>query len=186
MLRRLCHALVALGFAAIVSALPVERVAACSCVETNLVEAIGRADAAFVGSLLGQSGPAANEWRALGMHEWIWAVERTREALGSDRVGVAAWPDDGGNCGVAFAPGERWLVLADVRDGRLETNGCMPNHRMDGTDPDTEALVVDLVALTVEPGTAPDPPIPVPVLIAGAVSALLLLVGLVAFRHERA
>lgn len=170
------------------SAMPVARVAACSCATTELRDAIRQADAAFVGTLEGTEqtmpiGPAPFEEAS-----YTWAVERSRDPIDTASISIIAWPDDGAMCGVAFATDERWLVLAHLDEsGRLATNGCMANRRMDGADPQTEAAVEALLKETVVAGppeaTRLEVPTPILVVVAGAIA--LALVSVVAFRRDR-
>jgi len=186
-LRRSRGLLVVIGLAAGLAIAPTARVAACDCAMTELPQAIRDADAAFIGVLAGteQAVPAPVEG---GPPEiaWTWQVDRSRDPISADRITVTAWEDDGANCGVAFGVDERWLVIGDVADGRMQTNGCMRNQRLDGTDPDGEALIESLVTYSVTPVESPNSgaisvPMPVIVLIAGA--AAVALISFVAFRR---
>ena len=170
------------------SVVPVARVAACSCAMSELPDAIRQAEVAFVGTLQGTDqampiGPAPFEEAS-----WTWAVERSRDPIDTASIRVIAWPDDGANCGVAFAADERWLVLAHLDEsGRLATNGCMANRRMDGEDPDTEAAIEALLKETVVAGApeATDFEVPAPILVVFAGAIALALVSVVAFRRDR-
>ena len=179
---------VALGLVSGLLWVPTTRVAACDCAFTELPQAIAQADVAFVGTLVGAEPlPAAgapSEEIAL-----TWQLERSRDPIDAQVVTVEAWPDDGANCGVTFAADERWLVLGHLEEGRLATNGCVRNHRIDGTDPDSEATIEDLVAVPVagdgaaagESGFA----VPMPILAVLAGVAVVVAIGAVAFRRER-
>ena len=181
--------LVAIGLVAGLAVAPTARVAACDCAMTELAEAIRGAEVAFVGRLAGTAEvPAAGVGNDPAELSWTWNVERSRDPISADRISVAAWEDDGANCGVAFGADERWLVVAEVTEGRLETNGCMRNQRLNGTDPDGEAVIASLVTHSVgaQSATPPDSrsvPQPVIVLLAGA--AAVALVSIVAFRRDR-
>ncbi len=146
---------VAMGMAIAVST--PARVAACSCMEQTLAEAVRGADVAFVGTLAGtdQAIPAAMQ---PGMSEivWTWDVERSRDPTETAQLQLAAWPDDGANCGVSFGLGERWLVIAHQSEGRLSSSSCAMNQLMDGTQPDVEAQIVGMV--TVVPAAEPGEP----------------------------
>ena len=179
--------LVVIGLIAGIAVAPTARVAACDCALTELPEAIRDADAAFVGVLAGMhepellpipGGPA--------QVRWTWQVEWSRDPISADRMSVTAWQDDGANCGVAFAVGERWLVLGQVDEGVLRTNGCMRNQRIDGTDLEAETIIAALVTHSVAPTGAPtgggsSVPMPVVVLLVGA--AVLGIVSVAAFRR---
>jgi hypothetical protein len=154
---------------------------------TELPQAIREADAAFIGVLAGATEPEPAGPEGVAEIAWTWDVERSRDPISASRISVAAWQDDGANCGVTFAMGERWLILGEVVEGRMLTNGCMRNQRMDGTDPEGEELIESLVTHPVAPGAEPAGgggiafPLPVVVVLAGA--AALALVSLVAFRR---
>jgi hypothetical protein len=177
--------LVVIGLVAILAVAPTARVAACDCAMTELSQAIRDADVAFVGRLAGTDQPVAAP--AVGGPPeitWTWNVERSRDPISADRLSVMAWQDDGANCGVAFGADERWLVVGQVEEGRLQTNGCMSNQRMNGTDPDAEAIIDSLVTYAVRPAGEPADgglPMPVVVLLAGA--AALGVISVVAFRR---
>jgi hypothetical protein len=96
---------------AMVMAVPA-RVAACSCMEQTLADAVRGADVAFVGTLTGTDRPIPAAMQP-GMEEivWSWDVERSRDGTDGAQIQLVAWPDDGANCGVSFGLGERWLVI---------------------------------------------------------------------------
>lgn len=185
----LLRALAAVALVVGVSAVPVATVMACSCMETELPDAVRDADLAIVGTLVAQGGaePALGAPGGPAEIEFVWQVERSRDALDSDQVSLAAWEDDGANCGVRFASNERWLVLGYVEEGRLLTNGCMRNMRLDGSDPEGEAMVDSLVpvAVTASPATS-ELSIPFPLIVVGGAALLIGLIGLVAFRRGAA
>ena len=161
-------------------------VMACDCARTELPDAVRDADLAIVGTLVGRadSGPAV-EVALPPEYAWTWEVERSREPLDVAQVTVTAWEDDGANCGVMFGANERWLVLGYLEDGRMLTNGCMRNQRIDGTDPEGEAIIGSLLPVTVETSSSAhgELPIPLPVIVAGAAAVLIGLIGAVAFRR---
>lgn len=171
-------------------AIPTSRVAACSCAFTEMPQAIRDAEVAFVGTLVAIDEPIPPLGDpAMEEMAWTWDVERARDPMSADQASLNAWPDNGANCGVAFAVEQRWLVLGTVEDGRLTTNGCMRNHLMDGSDPDTEAIIDEMVTVGVgaTPGEAPaaESGLPLPLLVAGAGAAFLLIASAWAFRRAR-
>jgi hypothetical protein len=177
--------LVAIGLVAGLAVAPTARVAACDCAMTELSQAIRDAEVAFVGRLAGTDEPVAAP-AAGGPPQitWTWNVERARDPISADTVQVTAWQDDGANCGVAFGVDERWLVIALVEEGRLQTNGCMGNLRMNGIDPEAEAIIDSHVTYSVGPAAEAEGgglPMPVVVLLAGA--AALGVVSVLAFRR---
>jgi hypothetical protein len=179
-----------LGFAIALFAVPTARVAACSCAFSEMPQAIRDADLAFVGTLVATDAavPAPGN-PAMDEIEWTWNVERARQPITASRALLQAWPDNGGNCGVAFGIDERWLVLGHLEDGRMVTNGCMRNHRMDGSDPDTEAIIAEMVSVRVTPGSptsAGSPPaVPAPLLVAITAAAFVVVASVWAFRRAR-
>lgn len=182
---RIRHLLVAIGLVAGLAVAPAARVAACDCAMTELSQAIRDAEVAFVGRLAGTNEPAVAP-AAGGPPQitWTWNVERSRDPISADTISVTAWPDDGANCGVAFGVDERWLVMGQVEEGRLQTNGCMSNQRMNGNDPEAEAIIDSLVIYSVRPAGEPVDgglPMPVVVLLVGATA--LGVISVVAFRR---
>ena len=175
---------IALGLVAGLLWIPTARVAACDCAFTELPPAIAQADVAFVGTLAGTE-PIPDSGRPFEEAAYTWRVERSRDAIESEVVTVAAWPNDGANCGVSFAAGERWLVLGHVEDGRLATNGCIRNHRIDGADPASEATIAELVAIPVTGDGAGQSgfSVPMPMLAVLAGIGVVAAIGAVAFRR---
>ena len=156
---------------------------------TDLAEAIRGADVAFVGRLAGTAeAPAAPQAEGPAEISWTWNVERSRDPISADRISVSAWKDDGANCGVSFAVDERWLVIGETVEGRLQTNGCMRNQRVNGTDPDGEAVIASLVTHSVGAQGATSQPgisVPVPIIVLVGGAAAVALVSIVAFRRDR-
>ena len=184
--------LLSVGLALGLIAVPTAQVAACSCAFSEMPQAIRDAEVAFIGTLVATDDaiPALGD-PMMDEITWTWDVERSRDPISADRAVVDAFPDSGANCGVAFGLDERWLVLGHVEDGRLMTHGCMRNHRMDGSDPDTETIIDDDVTATVgvTPGEAPASesglPLPMPMLVALAGAAVVLVASAWAFRRAR-
>lgn len=179
--------LVAIGLVAGLTVAPTARVAACDCAMSELSQAIRDAEVAFVGTLAGMDGhvaaPAVGEPPQI---TWTWNVERSRDPISADTISVTAWQDDGANCGVGFGVDERWLVIGQVEEGRLQTNGCMSNQRMDGIDAETEAVIDSLVIYAVRPpGEPADAGLPTPVLVLLVGAAVLGIISVAAFRRAR-
>ena len=165
------------------------RVAACSCMEQTLADAVRGADVAFVGTLAGTDRPIPAAMQP-GMEEivWSWDVERSRDGIDGAQVQLAAWPDDGANCGVSFGLGERWLVIAHETEGRLSSSSCSMNLLMDGTQPDVETQIADMVTVVspAEGESAAQSSAPsVPVLLVMGSVALLAAVSAWAFFQRR-
>jgi hypothetical protein len=182
---RLVRALAALSFSVAVTAVPLATVSACSCAMSELPEAIRSADLAVVATSVAVE-PRGNG--DLGDRvATTWDVERSRDPLDASRVSIESWADSGANCGISFAVEERWLVLAYAGDGGvLETNGCMMNRRLDGSDPEGEALIAE--ALTEVPTSEPVQEaginVPTPVFVIGGAVVLLAAVSALAFRRS--
>ncbi|MGI8998443.1 MAG: hypothetical protein ACR2GO_01885 [Candidatus Limnocylindria bacterium] len=174
----------------VVMALPA-RVSACSCMQQTLADAVRGAHVAFVGTLVGTDQPIPAAMQP-GADEIVWAfdVERSRDALGTAVVELAAWPDNGANCGVSFGIGERWLVIAHESEGRLSSSSCAMNQRMDGIDPtmadEVEGMLTVLPVAEPAESTAQPFALTLPVVaIIGALAVLLAVSG-VAFLRRRA
>ncbi len=174
---------------AIVMAVPA-RVAACSCIEQTLADAVRGADVAFVGTLVGTDRPIPAAMQP-GMEEivWSWDVERSRDKIDTAHIQLAAWPDDGANCGVSFGLGERWLVIAHQGEGGLSSSSCSMNQLIDGSQPDMEAQIAEMVTVVSpgEPGepAAQDSAPSLPVLLITGAIALLAAISAWAFLQRR-
>lgn len=182
---RIRFLLAVIGLVAGLVVAPVTRVAACDCAMTELSQAIRDADVAFVGRLAGTDEPVvAPADGGPPPITWTWNVERSRDPISADTMNVTAWHDDGANCGVAFGVDERWLVIGQLEEGRLQTNGCMRNQRLHGTDPDGEAVIDSLVTYAVRPtGEPADGGLPTPVLVLIIGAAAAGIVSVAAFRR---
>ena len=179
--------LVAFVLLASLAAIGPARVAACSCAWAELPEAVREADVAFIGTLVG--GSVEGKAGAAGQQPVVttWAVERSRDPLDTDRMDISTWRDDGANCGTAFGANERWLLLAYQGENGLETNGCMRNHRLDGGDPESEAIIEELVMVPVTASASPPDAaieVPVPLLIGLGGLLAIALVSVLAFRRR--
>ena len=165
---------------------PIGQVAACDCALTELPQAIKEAEVAIVGTLAGGSAPPAAPGMVAEPTQYTWAVERARDPMSAVTLTVAAWPDDGANCGIRFGADERWLILAYQSDNGLETNGCMPNLRLVDAAPDQLDIVDEMVSTSVDPSQQPEAPwsVPVPILVAIGALALGTAVSFVAFRRS--
>jgi hypothetical protein len=180
---RLMRTLAAVALAIGVANVPVQQAAACDCMFVELPDAIRAADVAFVGQAVERT-PGGDNFGFPVTDHWTWSVERGRDPGMDATVRVDAYADDGANCGVSFGLGERWLVIASVHEGVIQTNGCQPNQRMDGMPPETEALVAELVGENAGSVAAAPPSIPGPLLLAFAAVAVVGGIGLLAFRRE--
>ena len=185
-MRRLVRPLAAFAFSVGLSSVPLATVSACSCAMTEFGEAIRTADVAIVGTPVGSTPLGKGDVGEQLLTTW--SVERSRDPVEASRVDIRNWADSGANCGISFGMNERWLVLAYAADGGLETNGCMQNRRLDGSDPDAEAVIA--TALTEVPagdgsGQA-GIDIPGPILAIVATAIVLGAVSVLAFRRSAA
>jgi hypothetical protein len=177
--------LLSLATALLLTAVPITTVSACSCAMTELDQAVADADLAFIGRSISMEVGPAKDLGASVMTTW--AVERSRDPISAETVTIRSTPDDGANCGVTFATDERWLVLAYTGDGALETNGCMLNRRLDGSDPESEAAMASMFPAVVraEPVVDAGPIVPLPIAGVAAATLLVVAVSLFAFRRQR-
>lgn len=178
-LRLLQAAILAIG----VSIIPLVTVSACSCAMTELEDAVLSAELAIVGTAI-STEPVADD---LGeMQLTTWEVSQSRQEIDTDRIQVLSARDNGANCGISFGADERWLVLAYPGERGLETNSCMHNRRLDGSDPEMEAAVASMMPAAITPDDAgpSDVEIPVPVLVVAAVGLLIAAVSALAFRRS--
>lgn len=176
---RLSLSLLALAIAMAIPA----RVAACSCMEQTLADAVREADVAFVGTLAGTDQPIPAAMQP-GTSEivWSWDVERSRDALTTARIDLVAWSDDGANCGVSFGVGEKWLVIAHKSEGRLSSSSCSMNQRMDGIEPEIEEQIVGMLTVVpateaVEPAAQPSSPSLQVIFVVGAIVVVAAVSG---------
>jgi len=182
---RLLRPFLAVAAALAFTAVPTVTVMACSCMETSVEQAVAEADLAIVGTLVAVQAPPPDALDQPMSMEW--AIERSRDPLEVDRATIIGWPDNGANCGVSFEVGTRWLVLASMTDGGLETNGCVPNRPLDADDP--ESAVIAEAMTPVGGSTPPDPvqgaaELPVPLLVGGVALVLLTGLSMLAFRRR--
>ena len=179
---RVGRALAALSLALALGSVPLARASACSCEISELPDAISTAEIAIVGTSEGSVEVGRNE---MGERvQTTWTVERSRDPVLAPSLRVESWRDSGANCGISFAAGERWLVLAYRGDATLETNGCMQNRRLDGSDPEAEAVVAELLTeVSVPEQAAEGPQIPAPLLGIALVALLVGAASLLAFRR---
>lgn len=132
---------------AIAGVAPVSPALACSCVPASDLDSLRAADAVFVGTATGTADPHAGDetFSSADPIVWSFAVSRVRKgSLGATVEIVTA--RDGASCGIAFFPGQAYVVYA----GRAE-------DRYAGVDPEA-TLATGLCSGTrpVEPGPAFD------------------------------
>jgi hypothetical protein len=133
-MKLLLAALFAIGLAS----LPVQQVAACSCMQATPQEAAARADAVFAGTVVNQqpvgveSGPVGAMAATLpapapfGQMIYTFSVDGVAKGEVGSGVDVLAG-GDGASCGMSFAPEERWLIFT-TWDGAIHSTGlCSGN-----------------------------------------------------------
>ena len=184
--RRALAGLLPLFAAIAMTAVPMARVAACSCAMTTLADAVRTAEVAFVGTLVSADVPEGGLGVGDERATYTWQFERTAQQVDTNRLSVTGWPDSGANCGVTFGADERWLVLTYLAEGRLETNSCLPNQRLDGSAPDVETQVSELLTVVAPASAPPASPsgVPLPFILAGTAVVLVAGVGVLAFRRR--
>ena len=165
------------------AAIPIATVMACSCAMADFDEAIATADVAVVGTAVASSPAGGDEFGEAVLTTW--EISRSRDRLGTDSIAVRSVKDSGANCGISFASGERWLILAYRAEQGLETNGCMMNRRLDGSDPEVETAVASMLPAVTPTDAISNPgvEIPVPVLVLLAGGILVAVASLLAFRR---
>lgn len=169
-----------------VSIVPLRTVSACSCAMQGLPEALASADVAVVGTVASVE-PTVDADFGDGVLT-TWAVTSSRDPMGTGTLAIHSVQDSGANCGISFGMKERWLVLAYRGERGLETNGCMMNRRLDGGDPEAEALVAEAMTPVNAEAEADEPAvsIPAPIIGLGAAGLLIALVSLLVFRRSSA
>jgi hypothetical protein len=179
-LRLVQAAILAIG----VSVIPLATVTACSCAFSELDEAIATAEVAIVGTAASVE-PTGNANLGEGMLT-TWMLTGSRDPIATGSLAIHSVKDSGANCGISFGMNERWLVLAYRGEQGLETNGCMMNRRLDGSDPEAESLITEAMDPVAVETQIDDPglSIPMPIIGLGAAAMLVALVSLVAFRRS--
>ncbi len=182
---RAWRALAVIGLALGLSIVPIRQVAACDCALTKLPEAIAEAEVAIIGTLAGVGAAPPNAGPVQPI-EHVWTVERARDPMSAVTITIAAWPDNGANCGISFAADERWLILAYQSEVGLETSGCMHNTRLADAAPEQIAVIDSLVGTSVAPRQPVEPaaPVPTPLLVALGALAVVAVISFLAFRRS--
>lgn len=178
--------LLAIGLFVGVTIVPLGQVAACDCAMTDLPQAILEADVAIIGTPIGSAEAEAVADLGEKPTAYVWTVERSRDPMSATTLTVAAWPDNGANCGITFAADDRWLLLAHHADGGLETNSCMRNTRLADAAPEDIEIIESMVALPVASGEGLESwvSLPTPILVALGALAVLVVVSVAAFRRS--
>ena len=181
-LRLLQAAILAIG----VSIIPLATVSACSCAMTELNDAVSSAELAIIGTAVSTEPAGGGEVGEMQLTTW--EVSQSRDDIDTDVLEILSAKDNGANCGITFGTDEKWLVLAYPGERGLETNGCMQNRRLDGSDPAMEAAIASMMpAVAIEDdGAATDVQIPVAVIVVAAVGLLIAAVSVLAFRRGAA
>ncbi|HEX7171314.1 MAG TPA: hypothetical protein VF365_01765 [Candidatus Limnocylindria bacterium] len=177
--RLLQAAFLALG----VSIIPIATASACSCAVTEFDDAVMSAELAIIATAVSTEPAGGGD---IGeMQLTTWKVSQSRQDIETHVIAILSAKDNGANCGITFGTDERWLVLAYPGERGLETNGCMQNRRLDGSDPEMEAALASMVpAVTIaDNDAATDLQIPVPVIVVATVGLLIAAVSALAFRR---
>ena len=156
-LPRLWRTLLALAFGVLVTSIPIARVAACSCGMGETAETIRRAQLAFVGTVTDQ--------RDLGRHNEVgdvmreYAFEVARSTLPTGEIARIVAGSSGASCGITFAAGEEWLIIAQRTAEGMETNLCSGNVRMSDVGAGERAEILEMLPSqpSATPGTAEAP-----------------------------
>lgn len=173
--------IVAIAIVLCVSAVPVQRAAACSCMAVTPREAAAFADAVFTGTVVGQDpvvrGALPGDPVPLGLGEirYTFAVDGVAKGGVGERAVVRAG-GDGASCGVTFGSDERWLIFAALDGGALTTGLCSGNQPL----PAGEAAPLPLVAPEASP--EPDGGIPVGALLVVAIVVVATVGSAIVFR----
>ena len=171
-------------------AMPLFHVAACSCAMLGTPdESIAAAEVAFVGTVVGAGEGGEDRGLGMGTVRYTFDVERASVPAGTTAE-VSSLDDPGGAaCGFSFGVGERWLVMAGMQDGRLQTNLCSGNVLL--SELDDRAVEGILAALPNVPdppageAASPAPSFPIPVVVGGLAALALIAVMVFAFRGDR-
>jgi hypothetical protein len=188
--RLLLAAALALGIASV----PVEQAMACSCMQLDVDEAAGLADAVFAGTVIDERPVAVGDGSigavaaTVPMPAPLGQVIYTFKVEGVGKGDVGALVDilgggDGASCGMSFAVGDRWLVFATWDGAMMTTTLCSGNMQL---APDEEPPLP--LSAPIDGGAAEEPPAEVPWAMVGVLGAVALLIGVswFAFRREGA
>ena len=180
-MRRLFVPLIALVLAGVGATLPTAQAAACSCAMSTPEQALGFADAAFVGTLAGsrQIEVAVAGFDPTPAVVYTFDVESSAKAVTETSIDVVS-TGDSAMCGTAFAVDQRYLVFATIVDGRLDTGLCSGNLELAADD----AVPLPVTPLAAAPEPQPDGP-PLPLLAIGGLVVVLAAGSLLAFRSRR-
>lgn len=184
---RLATVLTGLALALALVLVPAARVAACSCAMGETTDAIRAADLAFVGTVVDQRSTGGRP--DLGDEEIEYAFAVDRASIPTPTITTVRAGNGGASCGITFARGESWLIIAQFGDGGPQTSLCAGNRTWADLGEEERQAVTDLLAAA-PTDAAPESDegadlggLAVPVF---GIAALLLLagVGWLAFRRE--
>lgn len=198
----------ALGFVLALTAVPISRVAACSCGMGETADVIRAAQLAFVGTVADQRDSGVRSEFGGELREYAFVVARSN--VPTDAVTLIVAGTAGPSCGIVFGDDEEWLIIASRTPAGLETNLCSGDVRMADLGAAERAAILELLPAepSVEPGasepaaeqpaepsdpsTAEEEPsldpggIAVLLVVVALVSLLLAGVGLLAFARRGA
>jgi hypothetical protein len=150
---RAARGLLAMMIVAVLSAVPVSAVLACSCAMASIQESAGFADVVFTGTTTAVEVPPPGDVISTAdpVH-YAFAVDQIFKGDVVEAEIVASTAMDGASCGTSFGIDERWLVFANVTDGEIWTGLCSGNVPL----PDEAAEAAALAELG-EPIAEPEP-----------------------------
>jgi hypothetical protein len=184
------HALIRLAMIVLLAlasaAIPIGKVAACSCAGLGTpADVVAASDVTFIGTVIDTASGGPAEFGGSNIR-YAFDVERASAATEAVLV-VEALDDPGGaSCGLVFGIGERWLVSAHLQGSELETNLCSGNRLADELPEAEAAAYAELLsevppepAEPAEPSAGPDLSLPAAILV--AVLGALVLGGVTFF-----
>jgi hypothetical protein len=180
-MRRFVVPLLAMVLAGIGATLPTAQAAACSCAMSTPEQALGFADAAFVGTVVGsrEVEVAVAGFDPTPGVVYTFNVEGSAKAVTEASIDVVS-TGDSAMCGTAFAVQQRYLVFATIVDGRLDTGLCSGNVERAATAP----APIPVTPIAAAPAPDPAGP-PLPVLGLGGLAVALLIGSVLAFGRPR-
>lgn len=179
------------ALALMVLLVPVEQVAACSCVGFGPQEAAEAADAVFAGTVVADRPIGAEPGRPFaatvpfpeqfGQRMFTFAVDGVAKGDVATSVDVLAG-GDGASCGMSFGMDERWLVFTTFDGGTHTTGLCSGNLLLEGGADSPLPLTAPEAAAETASASFD---IPLPTIALLAVVAVVLAVSWVAFARDR-
>jgi hypothetical protein len=172
-------------------AMPVEQVAACSCVGFGPEEAAAAADAVFAGTVVADRPIGTEPGRPFaatvpfpeqfGQRMYTFAVDGVAKGDVATSIDVLAG-GDGASCGMSFGMDERWLVFTTFDGGTHTTGLCSGNLPLEaGADSPLPLTAPEAAAEAASASVE----IPFPAIALLAIVAIVLAVSWFAFARDR-